>query len=326
MKMHAWQVENFGHYHDAMQWRETDRPSPSGSDALVKVDAIGLNFPDILMIAGKYQVRPPLPFVPGTELMGTVVEAGPDCGVGEGDRVMAVSGTGAFAEYCIAPNGARFRVPDGMSDEDAAAFQLIYQTSYFGLAVRANMRSGEVLLVHGGAGGVGTSAIQLGKTLGAMVIATAGTEAKMDVCRKCGADHVINYATDDFVEMVNDITNGHGADVIYDPVGGDVFDKSTKCIAWNGRILVIGFTSGRIPEIRTNRILLKNISVVGLHWAAYRMHEPHLIEEAQKTLYDFYRDGKIKPVIYDEYPLTDLSEALDAIEQRKSYGKIVLKP
>jgi len=326
MKMHAWQVEEFGHYHDAMEWRETDRPTPNGSDALVKVDAIGLNFPDILMIAGKYQVRPPLPFVPGTELMGTVVEPGSDSGLAEGDRVMAMCGVGAFAEYCIAPEGARFSVPEGMSSEDAAAFQMIYQTSYFGLAVRANLQPGEVLLVHGGAGGVGTSAIQLGKALGAMVIATAGTEAKMEICRQCGADHVVNYATDDFAEVVKDLTKGNGADVVYDPVGGDVFDKSTKCIAWNGRILVIGFTSGRIPEIRTNRILLKNMSVVGLHWGAYRIHEPHLIDEAQETLYDFYRDGKIKPVIYNEYALTDLSDALDAIEQRRSYGKIVVKP
>ncbi len=324
--MHAWQVDDFGHYHDAMQWRETDRPTPSGSDVLVKVDAIGLNFPDILMIAGKYQVRPPLPFVPGTELMGTVVERGPESDLNEDDRVMAMSGVGAFAEYCVAPSGARFRVPDGMSDEDAAAFQMIYQTSYFGLAVRANLQPGEVLLVHGGAGGVGTSAIQLGKALGAIVIATAGTDAKMEVCRQCGADHVINYGTDDFVAAVKDFTNGNGADVVYDPVGGDVFDKSTKCIAWNGRILVIGFTSGRIPDIRTNRILLKNMSVVGLHWGAYRIHEPHLIEEAQETLYGYYDDGKIKPVIFNEYALSDLSEALDAIEQRLSYGKIVVKP
>ncbi len=326
MKMHAWQVEAFGHFHDAMQWRETDRPVASGSDALVRVDAIGLNFPDILMIAGKYQVRPPLPFVPGTELMGTVVEPGPGSGLAEGDRIMAMSGIGAFAEFCIAPDGARFRVPEAMADDDAAAFQMIYQTSYFGLVVRAHLQPGEVLLVHGGAGGVGTSAIQLGKALGATVIATAGNEAKLDVCRQCGADHVINYAADDFVEAVNDLTKGNGADVIYDPVGGDVFDKSTKCIAWNGRILVIGFTSGRIPEIRTNRILLKNISIVGLHWGAYRIHEPHLIEEAQAALYNFYRDGKIKPVIFKEYALNDLSTALDAIEQRLSYGKIVVKP
>jgi len=326
MKMHAWQTDEFGHYHDAMRWQEMDRPDPRGAEALVKVDAIGLNFPDILMIAGKYQVRPPLPFVPGTEWMGTVVDPGPDSKRQSGDRVMAVSGVGAFGEYCIAADDASFKVPDTMTDEDAGAFQLIYQTSYFGLALRANIQPGEVLLVHGGAGGVGTSAIQLGKAMGAMVIATAGTEAKMEICRKCGADHVVNYATDDFVEMVKDITNGHGADVIYDPVGGDVFDKSTKCIAWNGRLLVIGFTSGRIPEIRANRILLKNISVVGLHWGAYRTHAPHLIEEAQETLYDFYRDDKIKPVIYNEYPLSKLSDALDAIEQRKSFGKIVVKP
>jgi NADPH:quinone reductase len=326
MKMHGWQVNEYGHYHDAMAWQEMDRPTATGKDAIVKVGAIGLNFPDILMVAGKYQVKPPLPFVPGTEMMGTVVETGPDCELAEGDRVMAMSGIGAFAEYCLAPDGARFKVPDEMSDEDAASFQMIYQTSYFGLDVRANLQPGEVLLVHGGAGGVGSSAIQLGKALGATVIATAGTEAKLDVCRQCGADHAVNYATDDFVQVVKDVTHGNGADVVYDPVGGDVFDLSTKCIAWNGRILVIGFTSGRIPEIRTNRILLKNMSVVGLHWGAYRIHQPHLIEQAQDKLYDLYQDGKIKPVIFKEYALSDLNDALDAIEQRLSYGKIVVKP
>lgn len=324
--MRAWIVNEFGHYRDVMKPGDVDPPKPAGSDALTRVKAIGLNFPDILAIAGKYQVKADLPFIPGQEAMGEVVETGPECPFKPGDRVMTMNRSGAFAEYMLAPAFSTFKVPDGMADADAAAFQMIYQTSYFGLAVRANLRPAEVLLVHGGAGGVGTSAIQLGKVMGATVIATAGSPEKLEVCKRCGADHVINYATEDFVEKVKQLTEGRGADVIYDPVGGDVFDQSTKCINWNGRILIIGFTSGRIPEIRVNRILLKNISVVGLHWGQYRVHEPEKVREAQQKLYEFYTQGKIKPVIYKEFPLTELQAALDAIENRASYGKVIVKP
>jgi NADPH2:quinone reductase len=226
----------------------------------------------------------------------------------------------------LAPELTSYRVPEAMTDVDAAAFQMIYQTSYFGLKHRGQLKAGEVLLVHGAAGGVGTSAIQLGKLMGATVIATAGTEEKLIVCRQCGADHAINYEKEDFVEKVKAITNGHGADLIYDPVGGDVFDKSSKCIAWNGRLLVVGFTSGRIPEIAANRILLKGMSVVGLFWGATRFHELHLVHEAQAALYAYYTLGKLRPIVYREYPLSELPDALAAIETRASYGKIVLKP
>ncbi len=324
--MKAWAAERLGHYNEVLSLIEREDPKPTGSEALIRVKAIGLNFPDILAIAGKYQVKATPPFVPGQEAMGEVIEAGPESAFRPGDRIMTMGPGGAFAERMIAPALSSFRVPDGMSDADAAAFQMIYQTSYFALAIRARMQPGEVLLVHGGAGGVGTSAIQLGKTMGAKVIATAGSDAKLEVCRKCGADHAINYTTDDFVERVKEITGGRGADVIYDPVGGDVFDKSTKCIAWNGRLVVIGFTSGRIPEIAANRILLKNMAVMGLFWGAYRMHEPHLIQEAQQALYRYYAEGKIKPVIYREYPLAELPAALRAIEDRSSHGKVVVVP
>jgi NADPH2:quinone reductase len=211
-----------------------------------------------------------------------------------------------------------------MSYEDAAAFQMNYQTSYFALEHRAGLKKAEYLLVHGGAGGVGTAAIQIGKALGARVIATAGTSEKLEVCRQCGAEFMINYQTDDFVEKVNQTTDGHGADVIFDPVGGDVFDQSTKCIAWEGRIMVVGFTSGRIPEIRTNKILLKNMSVIGLWWGNYRFHNLQLIEETQERLYQMYADGAIKPVIHSVYDLKDLPEALKLIENRESYGKVII--
>ncbi len=325
--MKAWTVGDYGHYNKVMHFGEAVRPEPEGAEALLRVNMIGLNFPDILAIAGKYQYKSPVPFVPGMEAMGEVVATGPDCPHELGDRIMTFSGIGgigAYGEYVIAPPANTFRVRDSMSDADAAAFQTTYQTSYFGLKVRANLQPGETLLVFGGAGGVGTAAIQLGKMLGATVIATAGTPEKLEVCRRCGADHVINYVSEDFVPIVNELTDGRGADVIYDPVGGDAFDKSTKVINWNGRILVVGFTSGRIPEIRTNRILLKNISIVGLHWGQYYKYEPHLLDEAQEVLCDAYDRKDIAPIIYKEYPLAELPRALEAIESRESHGKVVI--
>ncbi len=322
--MHGWVVREYGPYKNVMAWADAPQVKPTGKDALIRVKAAGLNFPDILCVAGKYQVRPPLPFIAGTECMGEVIEAGPGCAFKLGDRVMTMAGIGGFGETCIAPAANTFRVPDGMTDEDAAAFQMTYQTSYFGVKIRADLKPGEVLLVHGGAGGVGTAAIQLGKMLGATVIATASSAEKLDVCRRCGADHAINYTTEDFVERVKDLTGGKGADVIYDPVGGDVFDQSTKCINWDGRILIIGFTSGRIPEIKVNRILLKNISIVGLHWGMYRAHDPGLMQRAQETLYDAYAQKKIKPIIWKTYPMSQLVEAMEAMERRECYGKVVL--
>lgn len=324
--MHAWTVSEYGHYNKVMKWAEAPRPAPAGADCLIRVRAIGLNFPDILCVAGKYQVKPPIPFIAGTECMGEVVERGPQCPFKPGDRVMTMSGVGAFGEYVVAPRATTFAVPPEMTDEDAAAFQMTYQTSYFALHPRAHLQPGEVLLVHGGAGGVGSAAIQLGKLAGATVIATASSPEKLEVCKQCGADHVINYTTEDFVEKVKSITDGKGADVIYDPVGGDVFDQSTKCINWDGRLLVIGFTSGRIPAIAVNRVLLKNISIVGLHWGQYRVHDPELIEETQKTLYFAYGMGKIKPVIWKSYSLSELPAAMEAMERRECYGKVVLKP
>ncbi|CAB1059778.1 Quinone oxidoreductase (EC [Olavius sp. associated proteobacterium Delta 1] len=322
--MQAWTVHNFGRYQEQLKLEERDLPQVTGSEALIKVKASGINFFDLLAIAGKYQVKAPLPFVPGGEAAGEVVEAGEACDLKVGERVMT-SHSGAFAEFMIAPQNATFRIPPNMSYEDAAAFQLNYQTSYFALEHRAGLKKADYLLVHGGAGGVGTAAIQIGKALGAKVIATAGSAEKLQICRQCGAGFLINYRTEDFIEKVMDITDGKGADVIYDPVGGDVFDQSTRCIAWEGRIIVIGFTSGRIPEIRTNKVLLKNMSVVGLWWGNYRLHNPQLIEESQQRLYQMYADGAVKPVIHSVYEIKDLPKALELIENRKSYGKVVIK-
>jgi NADPH2:quinone reductase len=322
--MQAWTVHNFGYYKEQLKLEERDLPQVTGSDALIKVKAMGINFFDLLAIAGKYQVKAPLPFVPGAEAAGEVVAAGDTCDLKVGERVMT-SHSGAFAEFMVAPQEATFRLPSNMPYEDAAAFQLIYQTSYFALVHRAGLKQAEYLLVHGGAGGVGTAAIQIGKALGARVIATAGTSEKLEICRQCGAEYLINYRNENFIDKVKEFTEGKGADVIYDPVGGDVFDQSTRCIAWEGRILVIGFTSGRIPVIRTNKILLKNISVIGLWWGSYRLHNPQLIEETQQRLYQMYADGAIKPVIHSSLRFKDLPVALELIESRKSYGKVVIK-
>lgn len=326
--MHAWRVHEVGPYREVLRWEEVPDPAPPDDGVVVEVRAAGLNFPDLLVIAGNYQVKAPLPFTPGIEACGVVVEAGPGSTWKPGDRVIAHHHArwGAFAERMTAPDGDCFAVPDAMTDAHAAALLVIYQTSYFGLVYRAGLQAGETLVVHGGAGGVGTSAIQIGKALGATVIATAGTDDKLEVCRRAGADHVINYREEDFVERVRAITDGRGADVIYDPVGGDVFDASTKCLAFSGRLLVIGFASGRIPSIACNRVLLKNISIVGLHWNNYRFHEPGKFHECHERLCELYARGAIEPVIYRDYPMTELPEALAAIEGRASYGKVIVSP
>jgi NADPH:quinone reductase len=324
--MRAWRVSEFGRYRDVLRWEPCDPPTPPDDGVVVRVAAAGLNFPDILSIAGKYQVKAPLPFSPGMEAVGVVEEVGPKSGLEVGDRVIANHPWGAFAEHMAAPDRSCFRAPAAMGDADAAALVITYQTSYFALVHRAQLSPDEVLLVHGGAGGVGTSAIQLGKALGATVIATAGTDGKLEVCRGCGADHVINYKTDDFVAQVKELTGGRGADVIYDPVGGEVFEQSTRCIAWEGRLLVIGFAGGTIPSVPANRVLIKNFSVVGLHWGNYLLHDPDLVHDTHQALCDMYEQGRIRPVIYREYPLEKLPDALDALAGRDSYGKIVLRP
>ena len=322
--MIAWTVHEFGDFKDQLKFEKRDLPQVQGSEALIKIKAVGVNFFDILTIAGKYQIKAPLPFIPGGEAAGEVVEAGEACDFKVGERVMT-NHSGAFGEFMIAPQNGTYRIPESMSDSDAAAFQINYQTSYFALVHRARIKTSEFLLVHGGAGGVGTAAIQTGKALGARIIATAGSPEKLQICRQCGAEFLINYRTEDFVAKVKEFTNGKGADVIFDPVGGDVFNKSTKCIAWEGRIVVIGFASGRIPEFRTNRALLKNMSVVGLWWGSYRTHKPQLMEQTQERLYQMYEEGLIKPVIHSVHDLKDLPDVLALIEKRRSYGKVVVK-
>jgi NADPH2:quinone reductase len=288
---------------------------------------VGCNFFDILMCQGRYQVKPPLPFSPGAEVAGTVRAVGEGVeGLEPGMRVFALLGWGGFATVALAPAAAVSRIPDAMSFEHAAAFSIVYQTAYFGLVYRGELRRGETLLVHAAAGGVGLAAVQVGRALGARVLATAGSAAKCAVAREHGAAEAYDYGSPEWVDRVRSATDGRGADIIYDPVGGDVFDLSTKCIAFGGRLVVIGFASGRIPSIQANRILLKNIAVIGLHWGAYQGHDPERIQDAQRALFALYERGQLVPVLSSRRPLREAAAALDEIASRRSVGKVVLVP
>ena len=305
---------------------DVERPEPGAGEVLIRVRAAALNFPDVLLIAGKYQVKPPLPLVPGMEVAGTVEQLGDGVtALQVGQRVLAQLGMGGFAEYAVAPVANVQRLPDGMSDAEAASFGIVYQTSYFGLADRGQLRAGETVLVHSAAGGVGLAAVQIARALGAgRIIGTASSDDKLAVIRDNGADTAINYRSEDFVEVVKRETQGRGADVIYDPVGGETGERSTKCIAFEGRLIIIGFTSGKFPSFAGNHILIKNYSVVGLHWGAYRQHNPAKIEQAWQALFELYEAGHLKPVIGGSYPMERVAEAMDFLTSRKAVGKIVL--
>jgi NADPH2:quinone reductase len=323
--MRAWRVHELGHYRDTLRLEDVPEPTAEGASAVVRVLAAGVNFADILAVAGKYQHKAPLPFTPGTEVVGEVVTPGPRSALRVGDRVLSMTRSGAYAEYTVVPDATAHVVPEDVDAKHAAAMLVTYQTSHIALFRRANLKAGDWLLVHGGAGGVGSAAIQLGARAGARVIATAGDAAKLDVCRDCGAEFAINYRNEDFVERVKEITGGNGADVIYDPVGGDVFDGSTRCIAWEGRLLAMGFAGGRVPEIALNRVLVKNISVVGVEWPSYYLRLPDAVVAAQEDIWAGYRERKLTPVIWKTLSLDAVPEALTAIESRESYGKIVIE-
>jgi len=306
---------------------EIAEPTTPAGAVKVNVKAAGCNFFDILMVQGKYQVRPPFPFTPGAEVAGIVSEVGEGVeNFSVGDEVFGSAGLGGFAEYAIVPANVAHRLPQGMSFEQGAAFPMVYPTSYAGLVFRGELQPGENLLVHAAAGGVGLAAVQIGKALGGRVIATAGGADKLEVARNGGADDLIDYRQEDFVARVRELTDGKGADVIYDSVGGDVFDKSLKCIAWNGRLVVVGFAGGTIPEVRVNRILLKNIAVTGLHWGAYAANQPEKVSETFAALFELHAAGKIDPVVYRSYALEDLPTALHDLASRKTYGKLIVTP
>lgn len=326
MLMRAWQFDHFGDVREVLKLREVPAPAtPGAQECLVRTRALALNFPDLLLVEGKYQLKPELPASPGMEAMGVVEAAGEGSKFRAGQRVLVSQIFGSFAEAIVVPDALMMAVPDAMSDAEAAAFHVTYQTSYFALVHRAALKQGETLLVHGAAGGVGTAAVQLGKALGARVIATAGGPKKCAVAKACGAEHVIDTRTQDFVAVVKELTEGKGADVIYDPVGGETFDKSTKVVAFEGRILVVGFASGTIPTLQVNRVLLKTASVVGLQWGAYKMFAPEKVEAAHAELLRLFAAAQVKPVVYEKrFTLEQLLDALEALRSREAYGKVVV--
>lgn len=326
--MRAWRVHETGEPEAVLRLEDVDPPALSPGHVAVDVAACALNFPDILLCRGTYQEKPDLPFTPGVELSGTVVEIADGVeGLAVGDRVLGapVMGPGALAERTVARAALLYPVPDGMSMTSAAALHITYQTGYLALHTRARLQEGETLLVHAGAGGVGSAAIQLGKAAGARVIATAGGPDKVKVLHELGVDMAIDYTAEDFVAVVKEATDGRGADVVYDPVGGDVFDRSTKCIAFEGRILVIGFTSGRVPEARANHVLVKNYSVVGVHWGLYNRLQPETPRRIHDELSRLHADGLIDPLVSQVVPFDDAPAALTSLAGRGTHGKVVVR-
>jgi NADPH:quinone reductase len=322
--MRAWQIERLGEPIDVMSLNEVVVPAIGPDEVLVKARAIAINFPDALLARGEYQVKPELPFSPGLELCGEVTEVGANVAhLAVGDRVVG-SKIGVLAEYSALPAALVFPAPDSLSDVEASALYIGHQTGYFGLHRRANLQSGETLLVHAAAGGVGTAAVQLGKAAGATVIGVVGSAAKIEIAKQAGADHVIDRSTDDFVTVVNELTKGRGADVIYDPVGGDVFERSTKCIAFEGRIIVVGFASGSVGVAKANHALVKNYGILGLHWGLYATKAPQLIADAHVELTRLADAGKVRPVIGRTLPFERAPEAIQDVASGASVGRTVL--
>lgn len=310
---------------DSLVMREMEAPQIGEGQIRIGVRAAGVNFADVLFAAGQYQVRPVPPFTPGFEVSGVVVETkSPLHKVGA--RVVAMVRAGGYASEVAAAGAHAWEIPASLPFEEAAGFMITYQTSWMALHRRAALQAGETLLVHAGAGGVGSAAIQLGKAAGARVIATAGGPAKVKLCKELGADVVIDYKADDFTKVVKAETSGAGADVIFDPVGGEIYEKSTKCIAFEGRIVIVGFTSGVIPSAKLNHALVKNYSILGLHWWLYQDKKPALVTQSQQALYALYEAGKIKPLITEVLPLERAADAMNKVYARESTGKIVLVP
>ncbi|MBB4211909.1 NADPH2:quinone reductase [Rhodothalassium salexigens DSM 2132] len=310
---------------DALRLAEVATPEPGPGQVRVRIAACGVNFADTLMVKGQYQVRPEPPFAPGIEIAGRVDALG--AGVTqlrEGQPVAAIVGHGGLAEQAVLDARLALPLPETMDLVEAAAFPVAYGTSHIGLDHRAGLRAGETLVVHGAGGGVGLTAVEIGKRLGARVIATAGSQAKLDAARAKGADLTIDYASEDVRQAIKDATDGRGADVIYDPVGGAAFDASLRAIAFEGRIVVVGFASGTIPQIPANILLVKNVSAVGLHWGLYADKRPEVLVRSLQTLMGWYAAGEIRPHVSATYPLADAGRALADLAERRATGKVVV--
>jgi len=326
--MRSWMVTELGEPKDVLKLEEVPKPAVEAGKVLVEVESSSLNFFDILLCQGKYQERPPIPFTPGAEISGIIRSVGEGCKLKAGQRVIATPELpkGGLSEWVSVPEDSVYVISESVSAGEAAAMFITYHTSYYALYHRANIQKGEVLLVHAGAGGVGSAAIQLGKAKGAKVIATAGGQEKVQICKDLGADVAIDYLSDDFVDIVKKESDGFGADVIFDPVGGDVFDRSRKCIAFDGRLLAIGFASGRIPDAPVNHALIKNYSIVGVHWGLFRKRNPDKVKEIHENLMQLYELGAIRPLLYKEYNFADVPDALKVLADRQTYGKLIVKP
>lgn len=322
--MHAWLCENPVGV-DALTWTELPTPQPKAGEVLIEIKAASLNFPDLLIVQNKYQIKPPLPFVPGAEYAGLVAAVGD--GVTHlkvGQPVACLSGTGGFGTHTIAPAALCMPLPDKFPFVDAAAFIMIYATSHHALIDRAQLRAGETVLILGAAGGVGTAAIQIAKAVGAKVIAAASSAEKCALCTSAGADATINYSTENLKDAVRALTDGKGADVIYDPVGGDFTEPAFRTIAWRGRYLVVGFASGPIPSLPLNLPLLKGASVVGVFWGDFAKKEPKANAAMMMELAQWYGQGKIKPIIDSIMPMADLKAAYAHMGSRGVMGKLVM--
>ena len=326
--MRAWQVHELGDPQEALKLEEVEDPEPGPGEVVVEVEAAALNFFDILLCKGEYQERPETPFTPGGEVSGTICAVGEGVDLKEGLRVIATPfPSGGYAEKVAVPaeNGV-FPIPDDMTSEAAAAMHVAYQSAHFGLHRRANLKEGETVLVHAGAGGIGSAAIQLARAAGARVFSTAGGPEKVKVCEKLGAEVAVDYKEENFVDAVKEATDGRGAEVIFDPVGGEVFDLSRRCVAFEGRIVVVGFTSSSIADVPTNHLLVKNYSVVGLHWGLYNKVAPELVVETHEALVELYQNDEIDPLIFKSVPFEEVPEALGLLGSRRTYGKLITTP
>ncbi|MFJ1729821.1 NADPH:quinone oxidoreductase family protein [Streptomyces sp. NPDC088254] len=317
--MQAWQVHENGEPGKVMRLEEVARPTPGEGQVLLKVLAANVNFPDVLMARGHYQVRPPLPFTPGVEICGETED---------GRRVIANPALphGGFAEYALADAAAVLPAPDALDDAEAAALHIGYQTGWFGLHRRARLEAGETLLVHAAAGGVGSAAVQLGKAAGARVIGVVGGADKAAVARELGCDTVIDRRAEDVVAAVKEATGGRGADVIYDPVGGDAYTQSAKTVAFEGRIVVVGFASGAIPSPALNHALVKNYSILGLHWGLYNTKNPALVQHCHEQLTELAARGAIKPLVSERVPLSEAAAAVQRVGDGHTTGRVAVVP
>jgi len=306
---------------------DVNLPEPGAQDVRVRVEAAGVNFPDALIVQKKYQVQPPLPFTPGTEVAGTIDAVGSEVKhLKTGDRVAAIVGTGGFAQFVCAPAMLVAPLPDGVASDTAAAFTLTYATSHHALFDRGSLKAGETLAVLGAGGGVGLAAVELGKIAGAKVIAAASSDEKLAAAREHGADVSINYGRGDLREALKDATGGRGVDVIYDPVGGRYTEAALRSLAWRGRLLVIGFADGQIPQLPANLLLIKGTSAVGVFWGEFAKREPRENARMLGELFGWLAQGKLKPHVSRSYPLRETPQALEALLERRAVGKLVINP